>query len=179
MKRLKVWDLLVRVFHWSLVIGFIANSFLIDDESDLHQWVGYAVVGLIVARIFWGFVGSRHARFSDFPFDPPAAMSQLRDIATGRTRAEMGHSPLGAMMIYNLLGSLILVGVTGYMMTTNMFWGLEWVEELHEILAGWAQVSVLLHISAVIWESRRTGINLPKAMVTRYKDIPEDRLRRL
>lgn len=176
MKRIKVWDLLVRVFHWCLVIGFFANSFLVDEESALHQWLGYAIVGLIGVRILWGFVGSPHARFSDFPVDPPAVMKQLRDISTGRTRSEVGHTPLGAMMIYNLLGTLVLVGATGYMMTTVTFWGIGWVEELHEMLVGWAQVSVVLHIGAVIWESRRTGVNLPKSMVTGYKDIPEDRL---
>ncbi|MDQ7069202.1 MAG: cytochrome b/b6 domain-containing protein [Rhodobacterales bacterium] len=169
MKRIKVWDPLVRIFHWSLVVGFAANIFLIDDDSDLHQWVGYAIVALIGLRIIWGIVGARHARFSDFPLDPNAAITQLSEIATGRKRIHLGHTPLGAMMIYNLLGTIILIGVSGYLMTTNMFWGAEWVEELHEFFVGWAQVSIVLHVAAVIWESRRTGVNLPRAMVTGYK----------
>ncbi|MFT7594852.1 MAG: cytochrome b [Paracoccaceae bacterium] len=172
MQKIKVWDPLVRIFHWSLVVGFAANALFLDDDSKLHQWVGYAVVALVLVRIVWGFVGARYARFSSFPPSLEGATGQLTDIATGRKRFHPGHSPLGALMIYNLLFSMLAIGATGYLMTTNMFWGVEWPEDLHEAFVTWAEISIVLHIAAVIFESRRSKVNLPRAMITGTKEIP-------
>ncbi len=174
--RTKVWDPVVRVFHWAVVAGFVANAFLTDPEHDLHRLVGYAVAGLLAARILWGIVGTRHARFASFPPSPSAALAQATDIAAGRRRVHLGHTPLGAFMIYNLLLALLVIVATGYAMTTVAFWGVEWVEELHEAAVTWAEISVVVHVAAVLWESRRTGVNLPRAMVTGYKEIPDDAL---
>ena len=66
-QKIKVWDPLVRLFHWSLVVGFAANALFLDDESKLHNWIGYGIVGLVLVRIVWGLVGTRYARFSSFP----------------------------------------------------------------------------------------------------------------
>ncbi|GAB3116977.1 cytochrome b/b6 domain-containing protein [Novispirillum itersonii] len=172
MRRIRVWDPLVRLFHWSLVGLFAANSLFVDDESRLHHWVGYAVLGLVAVRGLWGLVGSRHARFSDFPPSVSASLEQVSDLATGRTPLHVGHTPLGALMIYNLLLCLLVIGGSGWLMTTDAFWGVEWPEQVHEAAVLWAQICVGLHVAAVLWESRRTGINLPKAMVTGYKDVP-------
>ena len=101
-------------------------------------------------------------------------IEQISDMATRRKRAHLGHSPLGALMIFNLLAAMLVIRLSGYMMTTNMFFGVEWVEELHELVVFWAEISVVAHIAAVIWESRRTGVNLPRAMVTGVKSAPGD-----
>lgn len=173
MTQLRIWDPLVRVFHWSLAAAFIANALLIDDDSKLHEWVGWGILGLVIFRIGWGFVGPRHARFADFPPSLEGAAGQLTDIATGRVRIHRGHTPLGALMIYNLLLTLVVICVSGWLMTTDAFWGVEWPEDLHEIAVLWAETSVVAHIAAVIWESRRTGVNLPRAMVTGVKTLPD------
>lgn len=172
MKRIYVWDMLVRCFHWSLAVTFGANAVIIDDDIKLHQWVGYLVLGLVVLRIFWGFVRTGYAGFRSFPPSLSGAKQQLVDIATQRARIHVGHTPLGALMIYNLLASLIVIGVSGHLMTTDMFWGVEWPEHLHELSVTWTEISVVLHILAVIHESKRTGVNLPRAMIRGYKDIP-------
>lgn len=172
--RYKVWDPLVRVFHWSLVAGFAANALFLDPEGKLHEQVGYAVVALIGLRVIWGLVGPRLARFSSFPPSPQAALEQMQDFATGRRRAHLGHTPLGALMIYNLLLTILLIGLSGYAMTTDMFWGVDWVEEAHELLVTWAEISVAAHITAVLVESWRTRVNLPRAMVTGVKSIPDE-----
>lgn len=174
MNNLRVWDPFMRVFHWSLVVAFAANALVIDDESKLHQWVGWFVVALVLARLVWGVIGSRHARFSDFPPSARGAVRQMSDIASGRRRAHVGHSPLGALMIYNLLFTLLVIGFSGWLMTTNAYWGVEWPEELHEVAVAWAEFSALLHIAAVAFESWRTHVNLPRAMVTGVKRIPDD-----
>jgi cytochrome b len=173
MIRTYVWDPLVRVFHWALVAGFAANAFLTDPEGALHEQLGYVVAGLVGFRILWGFIGPRHARFADFPPSPSAAIGQLGDIVAGRIRCHLGHTPLGALMIYNLLATLALIALTGWMMTTKAYWGVEWVEEAHEVLVTLAELSVLAHVAAVAFESVRTRVNLPKAMVTGYKEMPE------
>jgi cytochrome b len=172
----KVWDPAVRVFHWALVAGFAANALFTDPEEGLHRNIGYVVLGLVGLRILWGLVGTRFARFASFPPDPAAVMEQVSDIATGRRRVHLGHTPLGALMIYNLLLSMIVIGMSGWMMTTLTWFGVEWVEELHEAAVTWAEISVVVHIAAVLWESARTGVNLPRAMVTGYKRIPDEKL---
>ncbi|SHJ24657.1 Cytochrome b [Palleronia salina] len=172
MNRIQVWDPAVRVFHWSLVLAFAANALVIDDDSKLHQWVGYFVVGLLLLRVLWGFVGSRYARFASFPPSVSGARQQAADMLSGRRDAHAGHTPLGALMIYNLLLALLVVGVSGWLMTTDAFWGVEWPEELHEIAVSWTEISVMVHILAVLYESHRTGVNLPGAMVRGYKDMP-------
>ena len=78
----KVWDPFVRVFHWSLLVLMSANAFVLDDESKFHRWVGYTVAGLLAARIIWGFVGPRYARFSSFP--PSTARLRRADSPTWR-----------------------------------------------------------------------------------------------
>ncbi|MDU8912686.1 cytochrome b/b6 domain-containing protein [Aestuariicoccus sp. MJ-SS9] len=174
MRTYRIWDPFVRLFHWSLVIGFTANAFFIDDDSAQHEWVGYAVVALIALRLVWGLIGPRYARFASFWPRPQGIRDQLSDLATGRRRVHLGHTPLGGVMILNLLGTILLLGLTGWLMTTTAFWGVEWVEEAHEALVLWAEFSIVLHIAAVLWESLRTGVNLPRAMVTGRKDMPDN-----
>lgn len=169
---LRVWDPLVRVFHWTLVGCFLANAFLNNPEKALHHYIGYTVVALVALRVVWGLVGTRHARFSDFPPSIPAALGQAQDMVTGRRHIHAGHSPLGALMIYNLLLTFLAIGVTGYMQLTVRFFGMDWVRDVHEVFVTWAEISVAAHIAAVIFESRRLKINLARAMVTGTKTIP-------
>ena len=170
----KVWDPFLRVFHWALAAGFAADALFIEEESRLHETLGYAIAALLAARLLWGLAGPRTARFSSFLPTPQGVMTQLSDIATGRRRAHLGHSPIGALMIWNLILSVAAIALTGHLMTTDAFWGVEWVEEVHEALVAWAGLSVFVHVAAVLWESRRTGINLPRAMVSGVKTVPDD-----
>jgi cytochrome b len=173
MARYRIWDPFIRFFHWALVVGFVTNALLIEDDSTAHEVLGYGVIILISLRILWGFVGPRSARFSSFLPSGRQITDQITDIATRRTRTHLGHTPLGALMILNLLATMLAIGATGYMMTTLTFWGVDWVEETHEALVDWAWISIVLHVAAVIWESWRTGVNLPRAMITGSKDVPQ------
>ena len=110
----KVWDPLVRTFHWSLVIAFATAYLTGDEESAVHEWFGYVVLGLISFRVLWGFIGTRHARFADFVRRPGTVLGYARDFVTGRARRYLGHNPLGGMMILALLISLTVTGITGW-----------------------------------------------------------------
>jgi Cytochrome b len=130
------------------------------------------VAALIGLRILWGLIGPP-APASPNPADALAVAEQIADIRANRRRTHLGHTPLGALMILNLLLTILGIAVSGYLLTTVAFWGVGWVKELHEALVSWAEISVVAHIAAVLWESRRTGINLARAMVTGEKPVPE------
>ncbi len=109
-----VWDLFVRIFHWSMVLFFIVAYVTGDDEDALHRYVGYAVMGLVAARIFWGFVGTKYARFSDFICSPIKGVSYIKGLAAGKPTYHIGHNPAAAWIIlFFLIGSLV-VCLSGY-----------------------------------------------------------------
>ena len=174
MEKQPVWDVFVRVFHWSLVTGFVLNIWIVDEESDAHIWIGYAILALVLARIIWGFIGTRPARFSAFPPSIPAALRHLGDLMRGVVRPHRSHNPLGALMVYNLLATMLALCVTGWMMTTLRFFGVDWVEELHEALVDWALFSVLLHLGGVLAQSLLERRNLVRPMITGYRLVDRE-----
>ncbi|MCB2216275.1 cytochrome b/b6 domain-containing protein [Desulfofustis glycolicus] len=111
---LVVWDPFIRVFHWSLVLLFIAAYATGDDDSSAHRYVGYLLLILISLRILWGFIGSTHARFSDFAYSPRAALLYLKDLITGKPKYYRGHNPASSWMVYLFIIHIVVLGITGY-----------------------------------------------------------------
>lgn len=166
---IKVWDLLVRVFHWSLVILFASAWYSGGIWDAPHLAAGYAVFTLILMRIVWGFIGSRHARFSDFVRGPAVTIRYLADMVRMRAPRYLGHNPAGGAMVVALLATLLVICASGVMMTTDAFWGQEWVDDLHETASTIALVLVGLHVGGVILAGIEHGENLVKAMFTGRK----------
>lgn len=160
----KVWDPLIRVFHWLLAGCFIA-AFLVEEGETAHRWLGYTMLALVAIRIVWGFVGSRHARFTDWVRGPRTVARYLRERAAGRTRRHLGHNPAAAVMILTLLAGVAVVATTGWLQTTDRFWGVEWVEEVHELTAYGMLGLVGLHALAAVVESFHYRENLIAALI--------------
>lgn len=172
MQRIPVWDIFVRVTHWTVAVLVLAELTLLDEDWAVHRWAGYVVLALVALRLIWGLIGSRHARFSAFPPSLRAAWAHLAGLLRGRHELHLSHNPLGALMAYNLWASLIAVCVTGILMTTKTFWGVDWVEESHEIISNWVMISVILHVAGVVFDTRYSKVNLVRAMITGQKEIP-------
>ncbi|WP_454648300.1 cytochrome b/b6 domain-containing protein [Bradyrhizobium liaoningense] len=165
----RVWDPFVRVFHWSLAGLFLLAYATGDEIENVHIAAGYAIAGLLALRIVWGFVGPRHARFSDFVRSPRAVLAYMRDVALLRAPRYLGHNPAGGAMVVALIVMLIGTCTTGYMMTTGTFWGAKWVEEVHEAFANLTIGLVVVHVLGVLLASFEHRENLVKTMITGRK----------
>ncbi len=165
----RVWDIAIRLFHWSLVCAF-AVAWISGDEWDrVHEISGYFIAGLLGFRIIWGLIGSKYARFSQFIYKPSTVQNYLRDSLTRKAKRYLGHNPLGGAMVIALILALIAVTASGIAMTSDQFWGVEWVGELHEATANITLVLIALHIAGVIFASFEHKENLVRAMITGFK----------
>ncbi len=184
----KVWDIFVRFSHWAVALGFFVAYLTEDDLLTLHVWAGYLVGVLVVLRLLWGFVGPRHARFSDFISGPRRVLAYLMKLASFRAPRHLGHSPAGgAMAIVLWLGLVAIVwsGLEFYAVeegrgplaalsaspvvsvagaASEGGGGSAW-EEIHEILANLVMILVVLHIAGVLLASLAHRENLARAMV--------------
>ncbi len=168
----RVWDPLVRLFHWSLVLSFALAWVSADEWDALHIWAGYTASALIAFRLVWGLIGPRYARFPQFLHGPGTVAAYLKDLMSGRERRYLGHNPAGGAMILLLVVSLAALCLTGWMYTLDMFWGEDWVEELHEALANFLLFLVGLHLAGVVLASLKHHENLVRAMITGRKRAP-------
>ena len=165
----RVWDPFVRIFHWSLLLAFSGAYLLGDDGGVAHQWLGYTVLGLVAFRLVWGVVGTRHARFANFIPSPRRLLAYTKDLVARREARHLGHNPAGAVMIVALLSTLIATGFTGWLQTTDPFWGSAAMEEVHEIFANSMLVLIGLHVAGVVYSGLRHRENLVRAMFTGRK----------
>lgn len=182
-ENIKVWDLLVRVFHWSLVAFFSISYLSGDDFEQIHIWSSYAVLFVIFIRLVWGLVGSPYARFSQFVQPPKVIVQYLKDILNNRAKRYVGHNPAGGAMIIVLLIFILLTGLSGlllygledhagpfaFLFQTQNESLEELLEESHELLANFTILLVIVHISGVLFESYRHKENIIRAMITGYK----------
>ncbi|MDH5712009.1 MAG: cytochrome b/b6 domain-containing protein [Gammaproteobacteria bacterium] len=183
MQEIKVWDPLVRLFHWTLATAFFIAYLSEDDWLDLHVLAGYTIAGLLVFRLLWGFVGTRHARFSDFVRPPREVLAYLKSMALFHPKRYLGHNPAGGAMVIALLLSLamtILTGLSvygseemagplaGLFANASEFVG-DVFEELHEFFANFTLFLVVFHVIGVILASLQHGENLVRSMINGKK----------
>lgn len=168
-KQILVFDRIVRSTHWLIATGILAAWFTRHARGAWHEWLGYAVAALLLLRLIWGFVGSRHARFADFIASPAASIRYARQWLVGTAPRFLGHNPLGAWMIIAIWATLAVVLVTGYLFTTDRWFGIEWVIRTHEV-ATWVLLGLIpIHVLGVLFASYRDRENLPMAMIHGHK----------
>lgn len=165
----RVWDLFVRVFHWCLVLSFAIAWFSQHSSEAIHHTAGYVAVALIAARLVWGVVGTHYARFAQFTRGPRTVVAYLKAIAVGREARYVGHNPAGGAMVLALMAAVAATAATGWMMTTDQFWGVEWVTKAHDWLAHGVLLLVAAHLAGVALASLRHKENLVRSMVTGRK----------
>jgi cytochrome b len=196
-RMIRVWDPLVRVGHWLLVIGFIVNYLTGGDPLAVHVWVGYLIAAIVVLRVVWGFVGPERARFTDFVYAPARVFGYLAGLIRRRSPRYIGHSPAGGAMTVALLIFLAAITFTGMMTLADTdnrgplraWFGNEQVvqeraaakaagtqfryrspyEEVHEVLVNLTLILIILHLSGVALASYVHRENLPRSMVTGMK----------
>jgi cytochrome b len=204
--RVYVWDRFVRCFHWTLVAAFTTAYLTGEEETPWHVYAGYLICALLISRVIWGFIGTRHARFADFAAPPAAAFAYLKSLARGPVRYYRGHNPAGGWMVLMLIGALSVTIGTGLRTLALQGHGpfaitrlakpnldtmseaeiltlraarktrhnkKEFWEEIHGVSANTTLALVGLHILGVALSSLRHRENLPRAMLTGYKDDPE------
>jgi cytochrome b len=182
----KVWDPLVRVFHWSLVLFFFTAYFTEDDFETIHVWAGYTVAALVGFRVIWGLIGTPHARFTDFVRSPAQVWRYVIAIPAGKARRYIGHNPAGGAMVITLL--LSLAGTTLFGMA---LYGADeqagplagtWIasfdehtlKEIHEFFANFTLLLVGLHVAGVLFSSLHHRENLVRSMINGRKQARPD-----
>ncbi|MCE9660522.1 MAG: cytochrome b/b6 domain-containing protein [Burkholderiales bacterium] len=171
----RVWDPAVRVLHWALAASFALGWATTEWLGRWHEPVGYAALAIVAARIAWGFVGPRTARFAAFVRGPRATLAYARQVLAAREPRHLGHNPLGAVMVLALFACIGGLALTGWLYKTDRFWGDETVERIHLALAWTMLALVVVHIGGVALASFRHRENLVAAMFTGNKRAPEER----
>ncbi len=179
---IKVWDPVIRIGHWTLVVAFFTAYFTEDDFLTLHVWAGYIIGVVVILRVLWGFVGSKYARFTEFVRSPSAALGYLANLARGRSPRFIGHNPAGGLMILALL-----IFLAGTVFSGVMLYALEegagplaaWIpgnadreelwEEIHEVFANLMLLLIAVHVAGVLFSAYIHRENLVKAMITGRK----------
>lgn len=179
--KVLVWDLPVRLFHWSLV-GAVALAWLSAEQGRMgvHLWCGYAILVLVSFRLLWGFSGSTHARFSDFVRGPRAILRYLS--APPLPGQMLGHNPLGGWSVLALLALLLAQAGSGLFANDDIStYGplYEWVSSrtsrlltrLHHLNFNILLALVALHISAIVFYRLVKGEDLIHPMLHGYKAV--------
>jgi cytochrome b len=181
--NIKVWDPLVRFFHWSLVAAFFIAYITEEELLTVHTWAGYLILALVLVRVIWGFIGTKYARFSDFFYKPKIIVQFLKDTISFKAKRHIGHNPAGGAMVLILLVTLIATAATGILVLgaedqsgpaatlfgQNRFFWADILEELHEFFANFTVLLIFVHVAGVLVESLIHRENLVSAMMTGFK----------
>ena len=180
-KIIRIWDLSIRLFHWLLVICIIGSIISVNiggNAMEWHAYCGYSILTLLIFRIVWGLVGSTHARFVNFIPSKTTLMNHL----SGKSKAVLGHNPLGALSVLALILVLLIQAITGLFSDDEIaFQGpfAKYVSEsvvgifsqIHEANSSFIYVLIALHLVAIFYYQKIKGENLIKPMLVGDKEI--------
>ncbi len=164
-RHVKVWDPLVRSVHWSLASLIVIELFNEAGANPWHRYLGYLAAALVVVRLAWGCGDRGHASLAAMAASARRASSYL----TQARSPSVGHTPPGALMAFVLWSLVLLVAVSGWMQGLDAFWGEEWLQQVHEVLAYVLAAFAVVHICAAVVTSYAQRVNLIKSMITGNK----------
>jgi cytochrome b len=168
-----LWDIPTRLFHWTIVCCVVLAWWSAENERyELHEWLGFTIITLVVSRIAWGIFGSPHSRFADFLVGPRRVLDYLR----GAPPASAGHNPLGGWSVVAILLLLLAQGVSGLFNSDDVLFSgplhygadtafRDAMGVVHEVAFDALVVLVCLHIAAVVYHQWRRREKLVQAMV--------------
>jgi cytochrome b len=169
---MRVWDPAVRAIHWALAATCAAAWITTQAGLRWHEPLGYLALALVAVRVAWGFAGSGYARFSQFVRGPAATLAYAARVAEGNAPRYLGHNPLGGWMAIVLWTAIALLGLSGWLFSTDMFWGEAWLDRTHQWLGWTLLVLVMLHVGGVAHAARQHRESLVAAMVHGDKRPP-------
>lgn len=164
-----VWDLPIRIYHWALAASVLIAWCTANIFDSIHEITGYAVMALLVFRLFWGFAGGRYSRFRNFLRLLPTTFFYFRQLKRGEIGRYLGLNPAGAAMAVALLVLLAISSVTGSMQITERYFGVEWVERVHTWSSHLILILAMVHLVGVLWMCALQKENLVRAMFTGRK----------
>jgi cytochrome b len=185
-EQIRVWDVPVRLFHWSLVLGFVLAYISAEvGILDAHVLIGYFLIALLVFRVLWGFIGTQYSRFRSFLFSPGETLAYVRSIRAGHPAHYYGHNPAGALMVFGLLALLVAIFVSGLVTLATvdyegplLFLANQVSDDTsyffryaHDFFVDVALLLIPLHLLGVISGSIQHKENLARAMVTGMKKV--------
>ena len=169
-----VWSIGVRLLHWTLAASMIASFATHEGGGQLHEVLGYVALVAASLRVTLGLFGPRHWRFRAFVRGVGETACYALAVLHKREARFIGHNPLGGWMVLVLLADALAAGFTGWLYTTDRFWGVAWMEELHGALGEALLPLLLLHLGGVVFTSLRHRENLAMAMIHgRKRGAPE------
>ncbi len=168
-KRILVWDVPTRVFHWLQALSFAAAYLTAFSERsrNYHVALGFILLGLLVFRLLWGFVGTRYARFRSFLFNPKEIVAYLLALAKGKPAHYLGHTPVGSVAIWILMSLGIFICVTGVLALQDD--ASDVVVQMHGVATNVMLGVIVLHLIGVVMSSILHRENLVAAMLTGFK----------
>jgi cytochrome b len=184
--RIAVWDRFVRFFHWSLV-GLIVSLFVSAHlgKQEVHHFLGFTLAVIVTGRLIWGFFGPSHARFRSFVTSPARALRYIAEIGRGHPARYLGHNPAGAWMVIALIGVVLLLLSTGFVLQATLEFdgplvallnpvddqAVHLTLKIHDLALDVLYVLVPLHLLGVALASRQHKENLVLAMITGHKPL--------
>jgi cytochrome b len=185
MKKNLVWDIPVRLFHWLLVLSLFGQwltTEVLDNFMDIHFYIGYFTLGLIIFRLFWGFFGTRYAKFSSFITGPKAIISYLQSLSSKQKVFTTGHNPLGGLLLPAVLILVGLQAISGLftsdeIVTAGPYYDSasstiqKWMQWLHHNIFDVLMGLVVIHLLAIAWYRWALKHDLITPMLTGQKVI--------
>ncbi len=178
-----MWDLPLRLFHWLFALSIVASyvtAKLGFDWMQYHFYLGYFMIGLLVFRVIWGFIGPRHARFSSFLQTPSGTWAYAQHLFDRHSTPSVGHNPVGGLMVILMLLLLVVQVSTGLFSTDAVIWTGPYypsvkqataslLSTIHSVNVNLILGAVGLHILAIIYYRVFKKQSLVSPMFTGYK----------